>query len=48
METDLDIRGRAAQMGAAVIGGVSRRMVQQAAACLATRLIEADQHSHVP
>jgi carbon monoxide dehydrogenase subunit G len=43
METELEIRGRAAQMGAAIIGGVSRRMVKQAADCLATRLVDADQ-----
>ena len=42
MSTDLEIRGRAAQMGAGIIGGVSKRMVKQAAECLATRLSEAD------
>ena len=42
METELDIRGRAAQMGAGIIGGVSRRMVRQAAECLATRLVDID------
>jgi hypothetical protein len=45
METELDIRGRAAQMGAGIIGGVSRRMVKQAADCLATRLVEADKQA---
>ena len=36
MTTDLEIRGRAAQMGAGIIKGVSGRMVKQAAACLAS------------
>ena len=41
MSTDLDITGRAAQMGAGIIGGVSRRMVRQAAECLAAaRLLD--------
>jgi len=43
MSTDLDIKGRAAQMGAGIIGGVSRRMVKQAAGCLATQLTSIDQ-----
>jgi len=38
MSTELEIRGRAAQMGAGIIGGVSKRMVKQAAECLAVRL----------
>jgi carbon monoxide dehydrogenase subunit G len=38
MTTDLDIRGRAAQMGAGIIGAVSRHMVKQAADCLEVRL----------
>jgi carbon monoxide dehydrogenase subunit G len=38
MTTDLDIRGRAAQMGAGIIGTVSRHMVKQAASCLEQRL----------
>jgi uncharacterized protein len=38
MTTDLEIRGRAAQMGAGIIGAVSRHMVSQAAECLARRL----------
>jgi carbon monoxide dehydrogenase subunit G len=38
MTTDLEITGRAAQMGAGIIGGVSRLMVKQAAQCLAARL----------
>ena len=42
MSTELEIRGRAAQMGAGIIGGVSKRMVKQAADCLATSLTEAD------
>ena len=45
MSTELDIKGRAAQMGAGIITGVSRRMVQQAAACLAQRLEAADRQS---
>jgi carbon monoxide dehydrogenase subunit G len=43
MSTDLDIKGRAAQMGAGIISGVSRRMVKQAAACLAKQLTSIDQ-----
>lgn len=38
MTTELDIRGRAAQMGAGIIGAVSRHMVRQAATCLEARL----------
>jgi carbon monoxide dehydrogenase subunit G len=45
MSTELEIRGRAAQMGAGIIGGVSRRMVKQAAECLATKLTAADQQT---
>ena len=43
MSTDLEIRGRAAQMGAGIIGSVSKRMVKQAADCLARSLTAADQ-----
>jgi carbon monoxide dehydrogenase subunit G len=43
MTSDLDIKGRAAQMGAGIIQGVSGRMVKQAAACLAVQLAAADQ-----
>jgi uncharacterized protein len=43
MTTDLDIKGRAAQMGAGIIASVSRRMVKQAAECLATQLTAMDQ-----
>jgi uncharacterized protein len=42
MTTDLEIRGRAAQMGAGIIKGVSGRMVKQAAECLATQLASAN------
>ena len=42
MSTDLEIKGRAAQMGAGIIGGVSKRMVKQAAECLGQRLTAAD------
>jgi carbon monoxide dehydrogenase subunit G len=45
MTTDLDIKGRAAQMGAGIIKGVSSRMVKQAATCLAAQLTNADQAS---
>lgn len=45
MSTDLDIKGRAAQMGAGIIGGVSKRMVKQAADCLAKKLTAVDQES---
>jgi uncharacterized protein len=38
MTTELDIRGRAAQMGQGVIADVSRRLVGQAASCLEARL----------
>ena len=41
MTTDLEIKGRAAQMGAGIIRKVSSRMVDQAAACLATQLATA-------
>lgn len=43
MTTDLEIKGRAAQMGAGIIKGVSGRMVKQAADCLATQLAGAGQ-----
>ncbi|CAN5825677.1 hypothetical protein BH23CHL8_BH23CHL8_17220 [soil metagenome] len=43
MVTDLEIRGRAAQMGAGIIGAVSRHMVSQAAGCLEKRLTAAGQ-----
>lgn len=36
--TDLDIKGRVAQMGQGVIADVSRRLVSQAAACIEARL----------
>jgi carbon monoxide dehydrogenase subunit G len=36
--TDLDIKGRAAQMGQGVISDVSRRLVSQAATCIGARL----------
>ncbi len=42
MTTDLEIKGRAAQMGAGIIKGVSGRMVKQAAECLAAQLAAAD------
>jgi carbon monoxide dehydrogenase subunit G len=45
MTTDLEIRGRAAQMGAGILASVSRRMVKQAAECLATKLTELDQQN---
>ena len=38
MRTELQMKGRAAQMGAGIIGGVSKRMVKQAAECLAAKL----------
>lgn len=40
--TDLDIKGRAAQMGQGVITDVSRRLVSQAAACIGARLAVPD------
>jgi carbon monoxide dehydrogenase subunit G len=36
--TDLDIKGRAAQMGQGVIADVARRLVAEAAACIEVRL----------
>lgn len=36
--TELDIRGRAAQMGAGIIGAVSKQMVRQTAKCLESKL----------
>ena len=38
MTTDLDIKGRAAQMGAGIIGDVSRKLVGEAAVCIEGRL----------
>jgi uncharacterized protein len=38
MTTDLDIKGRAAQMGAGIIGDVSKKLVGEAAACIEGRL----------
>jgi carbon monoxide dehydrogenase subunit G len=38
IETDLEIRGRAAQMGAGIVGAVSKQMVKQTAKCLEARL----------
>ena len=43
MTTDLEIKGRAAQMGAGLIKGVSGRMVKQTADCLASVLAAADE-----
>ena len=45
MTTDLEIKGRAAQMGAGIIKSVSRRMVKQAAECLAQKLTALDEPS---
>ena len=45
MTTDLEIRGRAAQMGAGILAGVSKRMVKQAAECLAATLTALDEQS---
>ena len=42
MTTDLEVRGRAAQMGQGVIVDVSRRLVKEAAACIEARLAAAD------
>jgi carbon monoxide dehydrogenase subunit G len=38
VDTDLEIRGRAAQMGAGILGAISKRMVKQTAKCLEARL----------
>jgi carbon monoxide dehydrogenase subunit G len=43
MTTELDIRGRAAQMGAGILGSVSKHMVKQAATCLEARLGAAEE-----
>ncbi len=40
--TELDIKGRAAQMGQGVITDVSRRLISQAAACIEARLAAPD------
>ena len=40
IDTDLEIRGRAAQMGAGIIGAVSKQMVKQTAKCLEARLAD--------
>lgn len=42
MTTDLEIKGRAAQMGQGVIGEVGRRLVKEAAACIEVRLASPD------
>ena len=42
MSTELEIKGRAAQMGAGIISAVSKRMVKQAADCLARKLTAID------
>lgn len=42
MTTDLDIKGRAAQMGQGIIADVSRRLVREAAACIEIRLAAPD------
>ena len=39
LETDHDIKGRVAAMGAGIIGSVSKRMVKQAADCLAQKMV---------
>ncbi|MFV2062193.1 MAG: SRPBCC family protein [Chloroflexota bacterium] len=46
MTTDLEIQGRAAQMGAGIIGAVSRRMDKQAAECLARQLTSVDEQAN--
>lgn len=38
IDTDLEIRGRAAQMGAGILGAVSKQMVKQTAKCLESKL----------
>jgi uncharacterized protein len=42
MTTDLEIKGRAAQMGQGVIADVGRRLVKEAAACIEARLAAPD------
>ncbi len=42
MTTDLEIKGRAAQMGQGVIADVGRRLVKEAAACIEIRLAAPD------
>lgn len=42
MTTDLEIKGRAAQMGQGVIADVGRRLVKEAAACIEVRLASLD------
>ena len=45
MTTELEIKGRAAQMGAGIIKSVSGRMVKQAADCLAEKLTTVGQQN---
>ena len=40
IDMDLEIRGRAAQMGAGLLGTISKRMIEQTATCLEARLGE--------
>jgi len=42
MTTDLEIKGRAAQMGQGIIADVSRRLIRDAAACIEIRLAAPD------
>ncbi len=42
MTTDLEIKGRAAQMGQGVIADVGRRLVKEAATCIEVRLASPD------
>ena len=42
MTTDLEIKGRAAQMGQGIIADVGRRLVKEAAACIEVRLASPD------
>lgn len=42
MTTDLEIKGRAAQMGQGVIADVGRRLVKETAACIEARLASPD------
>jgi hypothetical protein len=42
MTTDLEIKGRVAQMGQGVIADVGRRLVKDAAACIEIRLMSPD------
>lgn len=48
MTTDLEIRGRAAQMGQGLIADVSRKLVKEAATCIEARLAAPEDADDLP